>query len=104
MSSRLELKPEQKDELLTILADDRRRAILTFFRDADDVVATVQELATHIDRQDHDDPGATPIQLVHSDLPRLEEAGVVEFDQRSKAVRYLGSTELERLLAFVEEL
>ena len=104
MSSRLERKPEQKDELLTILADDRRRAILAFFRDADDAVATVRELATHVDGRGHGDPGATPIQLVHSDLPRLEEAGVVEFDQRSEAVRYQGSTELERLLAFVEEL
>lgn len=103
MASQLDLRPERKDELLTIIADGRRRAILTGLKDANDGVATVQELTNQIDRQAHGGPEVTPIQLVHSDLPRLEEAGVVEFDQRSKTARYQGTAHLERLLEFVEE-
>ncbi|QLD90315.1 hypothetical protein HWV07_15235 [Natronomonas salina] len=92
---------DRKDELLTILSEAKRRAILTHLQDADDGVATVQELANEIDLQKDGDSGVTPVELVHSDLPRLEDAGVVEFDQRSRTVRYQGSTELERLLQFV---
>lgn len=104
MASQLDLRPERKDELLTIIADGRRRAILTALQDANDGVATVQELTDHIDKQDHGGPQVTPVRLVHSDLPRLEEAGVVDFDQRSKTARYQGSTDLERILEFVENL
>lgn len=104
MASQLNLQPEHKDELLTTLANGRRRAILTAIQGTDDGVATVQELTDHIDKQDHGGPEVTPIQLVHADLPRLEDAGVIEFDHRSKTVRYQGSTELEHVLEFVEEL
>ena len=104
MASQLNLEAEQKDELLTTLANGRRRAILTAIQDTDDGVATVQELTDHIDKQDHGGPEVTSIQLVHSDLPRLEDAGIVDFDQRSQTVRYQGSTEVERVLEFVEEL
>lgn len=92
---------DRKDELLTILSEAKRRAILTHLQDADDGVATVQELANEIDLQKDGGSEVTPVELVHSDLPRLEDAGVVEFDQRSRTVRYQGSTELERLLQFV---
>lgn len=104
MASQLHLQPEQKDELLTVLADGTRRAILTTLQDADDGIATVQELTNQIDKHDHGGPDVTPVQLVHSDLPRLEETGAVEFDQRSKTVRYQGFTELERLLELVDDL
>lgn len=97
-------QPDRKDELLTILSEAKRRAILTYLRDVDDGVATARELVNEIDRQNDGDSGVTSMELVHSDLPRLEEAGVIEFDRRSRTVRYQGATELERLLQFVVDL
>lgn len=104
MSLQQTFQPDRKDELLTILSEAKRRAILTYLRDVDDGVATVQELSNGIDKQEHGGSKVTPVELVHSDLPRLEEAGVIEFDQRSRTVRYQGSTELEQLLQFVADL
>ena len=92
---------EWKDDLLTLLADADRRRILTYLRDADDGVATVSDLGSVIDERDRSGSESTRIKLVHSDLPKLEDAGVVEFDQRSETVRYQACPRVEKLLRFV---
>lgn len=88
------------------LLDQRRRYALYFLQDTK--VTNLNELATHVAAMEQDtDPAAVSsdqieqvqISLVHADLPLLEDRGLVEFDQRSNAVRYARPPDLlEKLL------
>lgn len=89
---------ETSDSPLTVLANPGCRAVLTYFRDTAAEVASVEDLADEINNQDHGGPDLTAVQLHHATLPRLADAGVVEYDARSNAVRYRGHSELESLM------
>lgn len=93
---------ETKDELLTLLADHHRRAVLDHLRESDDDVASLQELAAAVGEEDGDEDAT--LRLHHAALPRLEAAGVVDYDARSDTVRYRGDQYLETLVAFVADL
>lgn len=104
MVPRQTLHPDQKDELVTILADARRRAILTYLQEPSEDVATVETLADELDARDHGRDDATEVVLVHSDLPKLDAAGVIEFDRRSNTARYRTNPHVERLLDVIADL
>lgn len=91
------LNPEPSDHL-TIIADPDCRAVLAHFRDALSAVASVEEIAEELPKQDHGGPAPTTVDLHHVTLPRLAAAGIVEYDPRSHTARYQGDTELEALL------
>ncbi|ELZ24386.1 hypothetical protein C477_01170 [Haloterrigena salina JCM 13891] len=87
--------------ILHVLLDERRRYILYFLQEHE--VSELDELATHVTAMEQEtDPDAVRservkrvrISLVHADLPRLEDSRLVEFDRRSKAVRYSRPPEL----------
>lgn len=104
MTPQLTLDPDRKDELLTTLADARRRAVLAYLRDSPDDVATVGTLTDDIDEAAHGGKELTAVRLVHSDLPRLDEAGLVEFDEKSLTVRYAAAPDVEQMLTVIAEL
>ena len=81
------------DELLTLLADADRRRVIGYFLESTDDVASVEDLAVAMDGPSD----RHRLRLHHAVLPRLAEAGVVEYDGRSETVRYHGSEDLERL-------
>lgn len=81
--------------VLRALLHQRSRYTLYFLQG--NKVTDLDELATHVAAMEQDtDPAAVgsarvkqvQTSLIHSDLPRLEENGLIEFDRRSKAVRY----------------
>lgn len=89
--------PGTVDELLSILANQHCRATLAYFQDIEDV-ASVSTLADEINKQDHGGAEQVAHQLHHSVLPRLADAGAIDYDPRSKTARYRGHAELESLL------
>lgn len=77
------------------LANRRRRYVLYYLRDHDH--AQIDELATQIAAWEQDIPRARVTteatdrvytDLVHSHLPKLDDYGLVEYDQRSATVCY----------------
>jgi hypothetical protein len=91
------------DELLDLIAHERRRAVVRRLIEADDGRASVAELVPETGGE----PGPTErdirvrIELHHHHLPKLERAGVVEYDPRNGDVRYRPDPRLERLVRFV---
>ncbi|WP_254810077.1 DUF7344 domain-containing protein [Natronosalvus amylolyticus] len=89
------------DTVFDILADRRRRFVLYHLYDAVDGVSTVEELVDFVAVHEPDaGPSKDEIQvaLYHIHLPKLEEAGVIEHDQRSETVRYWTHPSLEEWL------
>lgn len=92
------------DSLFDILASDRRRCVLYYLYRTDEQVATVDELVEFIlevkgvEGSPEEAYTNVAISLHHVELPRLVEEGVIEFDRRSKTVRYWSQPSLEEWL------
>ncbi len=126
------------EELLRLVADPQRRAVLSCLLDRDGATASVEELAAalvaaevRVQRSAEDgeatarpqagkgrsgqsttDDGTlggsvaverASIGLRHNHLPKLAEAGVVDYDHEGGTVRYRPHEEVEELLAFIAE-
>lgn len=83
------------DRVFGALSHQRRRYTLYYLRENDE--AEVDELASQVAAWERDVPVVdvpaeaseeVRSELVHSHLPKLEEYGLVEYDQRSGAVVY----------------
>lgn len=99
----MSLECEAADDLLSVVADDRRRRVLRELSSKPDGVASVEELAESPASQDATGD-VEEIALHHAVIPALDEAGLVEYDARSRTVRYRSVPEAERLLAALDEL
>ncbi|EMA40995.1 DUF7344 domain-containing protein [Halobiforma nitratireducens] len=119
------------DRVFDLLSDRRRRYVLYYLNDRDDGVATIGEITNHILSLERRESGSTigsgtevdagsdsetgsdidagtdsaeriRTELCHVHLPKLEEVGVVEHDQRSETVRYWTQPSLEEWLEHAE--
>ncbi|MDQ2049661.1 hypothetical protein RBH26_04110 [Natronolimnohabitans sp. A-GB9] len=105
------------DLIFDLLSNRHRRHALYYLYDQPDGVATIDELADAIiARQSTDsttdgttgdaDSASSPevrrqrirTELQHTHLPKLEDAGVLDHDPRSKTVRYWSQPSLEEWL------
>lgn len=95
--SQLESKPGElsKDEVFTILKNPRRRHVIRYLQD-NDKTSTVRELTAEVAAIENDVPveeltyaqrKAVYTSLYQTHLPRLDDAGVIEYDSRSGDVR-----------------
>ena len=85
------------DDVFRTLASERRRAVLYFFHRSADEVASVEDLVDHVAGRG-DDPENVAVGLHHVTLPKLGDAGVVEYDARSRTVRYREDPLVETML------
>ena len=83
----------------TLSDSDRREAIHYFENHSSQMTATVDELVTHMDTRVPDkDREELSIVLLHNHLPKLQSRGWLEFEHRSKTIRYHGHESVEQLL------
>ena len=91
------------DLLFELLADRRRRHILYCLTDQPDGVAEFTDLVDavvgHEPETDAGDRETIRTGLYHVHLPKLAEAGVIDYDTRSETVRYSRQPLLEECLA-----
>jgi hypothetical protein len=87
-------------ELHAVLASSDRRAVLRYFRDREDHVASLDDLAGCLVSVEGgpDDPAEAATVLHHRTLPTLADSGAVDYDPRTKVTRYRGHERLEALL------
>lgn len=87
------------DAVFDALADARRRYVLQYFRNCSDDVATVTDLADYVTKRTGDDGfEQISVALYHKDVPKLADAGLVEYDSRTETVRFVGSKLVYELL------
>lgn len=96
------------DEILEVLSHYQRRSIIQHLRDApgrrhsiDEVVANLQD----VEREVHGEaPGEDHLLslLVHVHGPKLDDAGLLDYDVTSRVVWYHPDEKYERLLEQIE--
>lgn len=91
-------------ELHQLLASERRRLLLSQLMTHSDDPASVDDLVEGIIEHEYPDPGPEThririeIDLHHVHLPKLADAGIVDYDPIAETVRYRRSQKLESLL------
>jgi hypothetical protein len=88
------------DEQFDALARTDRRAVIQFFRDESAEEVTLDDLVTGIVDGSYWDTDESHARLClhHFALPKLADAGILDYDARSKTVRYWGRPGVEKLL------
>lgn len=87
-------------ETFRVLAEPRRRTILRHFVSEGKATASYEELVEALLSADGgpDSRQRATIKLHHVDLPALEEAQLVEHDDRSETIRYVENSLVEEVL------
>ena len=96
------------NQLFDVLADERRRRLLCYLHRKDGDVASLVELIDYLVVQEADsvadlDTDDVAISLAHKHLPKLADVGLVEYDARSRTVRYRGGEAMASCLEKVTE-
>lgn len=90
-----------------LLADERRRAFLYRLREVYPAEATLDSVVRHLaesDRFQIDGAGDEEtrellyLSFVHSHVPKLEEAAVIDWNEQEETLRYRGDPVLDALL------
>lgn len=99
------------EEMLKAVMDRRRRQVLRVLIENDGAVIDVDELVAHLSertdaetRANSRDAERIGITLHHANLPLLENAGMIDYNERSQSIRYRPDDRLERLLCVIEEV
>lgn len=99
------------DALFGILADRRSRLVISYLEDVSVNVVDLEHLAEWVaeteeragvasDLDDHCERVA--IALHHNCLPKLDEAAVIDYDPRTKTVKYWGDDRVSDCIEFFE--
>lgn len=89
--------------MFTVLANEHRRLILSYLAETDNDVTTFEDLVDHLlvhEAEAVDDltDESVAIALHHIHLPKLKEAGLIEYDTQSETVRYQADDMVEASL------
>jgi hypothetical protein len=93
------------DEVFALLSNDCRRRVCLFLRRAGIEVATLDDLVDALASDASDEERERlAINLHHRHLPKLDEAGIVDYDPRSNTARYWGQPTVEKWAEHVEAI
>jgi len=91
------------DDVFDLLSNDCRRRVCLFLRRSEVEVATLSDLvdvlASEATAEERD---RLAINLHHRHLPKLDDAGIVDYDPRSNTARYWGQPTVEKWAEHVE--
>lgn len=98
--------------LLDALSTRHRRRVVRHLAATPDGVASLDELVEHVGAgdgadgagDDGDDRQRRQVRLHHVALPRLADAGILEYDARSDTVRYTGDEDAEAVLGLLDRM
>lgn len=98
--------PDEASAVFDLLADHRRRVLLYCLRDpAAESIELDALLPEWADRCPGRPDGREPaVEAHHLHLPKLDAAGVVDYDRSRRTIRYLGHPFLESCLDCLREL
>lgn len=96
-------RPILSDRMFQVLGDERRRKVLLHLQMNGDAPIPVRTLAKNLSQPPGDagSIGALTIELHHHHLPKLDEAGLLEYDVEARTVTANGGSLVGDLLASI---
>lgn len=96
------------DAVLNILSQRERRSTLNYLVDSSEEVVPIDEVVEQIVQAESERIDKLPnrdhleLSLHHIHLPKLTEAGLLDYDSRSQQIRYKGNKQIERWLKYIQ--
>jgi hypothetical protein len=99
-------------QIFELLKNKRRRQVITFLKEQDDGVTTLDELAEYIAAEENDidvsqlsssQRKRVYIGLYQCHLPKMDDLGVIEYQKNRGIIELQDTTQLERYLADPDE-
>lgn len=97
------------DAILSVLAHHRRRDLLQYLIDSPDQTASIEACVGNLVKREAERTGERPshdhveASLYHLHLPKMADAGILDYDPRSREFRYWSHDRLESLLDSIED-
>lgn len=98
------------EEALALVSDQTRRRFIRCLIESDGKAVDLDDVIRSLRRNHLNSTHASytgslhlKIELHHIHLPKLDEAGVVDYDARSATVRYHSTGNLEKLVSFIAD-
>lgn len=93
------------DTTLYLLSHQTRRDIVGYFQTTDGTTAAVDDIVSHLADRDGEEPSHDDLytQIHHVHLPKMDDAGLLDYDKRSGGLRYGPDPRLPEWLDFIEE-
>lgn len=85
-----------QDTVFSLLGSEHRREVCRYLSSAPENVHKLSELAEAIAPQLDEDAKRFAVGLHHQHLPKLDRAGLLDYDPRSRTVRYRGQPCIEK--------
>nr|WP_317176075.1 hypothetical protein [Halovivax sp. KZCA124] len=101
--------PLSLDAILDILANERRRALLEYLWEEPDNSGSFEEATRYTIAKIGRKRGVQPnhddilVDLHHRQLPKMVDAGVIDYDIRSQSIRYHENERLEEAYEKIQE-
>ncbi|WP_058996585.1 hypothetical protein [Haloarcula sp. CBA1127] len=87
----VEFEPETVDQILSALAHKHNRGVLNYFRESSESVATLSELADYVATEGtssgFESLEQVTVHLHHAGLPKMADAGILDYYPQTKTVR-----------------
>lgn len=96
------------DDILEVLSNHQRRAMIQHLRDTPGHVHSIDEIINHLKDLERRNHGHSPGEdhllsvLVHIHGPKLDEAGFIDYDIPSREIRYYPNEKVKRILEQLE--
>lgn len=81
---------ENFDAVVSVLLNEQARRVIEFFQNSGELVVSRDALADHLHdiSETADDRDRVAIKLTHVTLPKLDDAGLIEYDHQRPSVKY----------------
>ena len=98
-----EFEPQTVDRILSAVSHEHNRSVLNYFRESSASVASLNDVADYVATEGTssglESPENIAVRLHHARLPQIADAGILDYEPRTKTVRcrdhpLLESTEL----------
>jgi len=88
-----------QDTVFELLAKEQRRHLCQYLSGTDERILSLTEIAEAVAPRVESSEERLAVTLHHQHLPKLDGAGMVDYDSRSKTVRYRGQPSIEKWAA-----
>lgn len=92
------------ETVFELLGDHQRRAVFSYLENTEDGQASVSDIVAYVSQEmgTAKTPSQIEVQLHHVHLPKMDDAGLIEYANGGQTVQYIGHPLVEDCLCHID--